>query len=152
MPSGIWRRWRGAAERPVSSGGRASGGDPEGDGDPSLGIPTVKDRIVQAAVKRVIEPIFEHAFLPMSYGFRPGRGCKDALREVDGLLQAGYTYVVDADLAQYFDTIPHEALMARVEERISDGRLLELLRAWLRQDVVRSWRAGRRPGVRPRAR
>jgi RNA-directed DNA polymerase len=97
---------------------------PKGTGTRPLGIPTVKDRIVQAAVKRVIEPIFEHAFLPMSYGFRPGRGCKDALREVDGLLQAGYTYVVDADLAQYFDTIPHAALMARIEERISDGRLL----------------------------
>ena len=109
---------------------------PKGTGTRPLGIPTVKDRIVQAAVKRVIEPIFEHQFLPMSYGFRPGRGCKDALREVDGLLQAGYTYVVDADLAQYFDTIPHEALLARIEERISDGRLLELLRAWLCQDVV----------------
>ena len=109
---------------------------PKGTGTRPLGIPTVKDRIVQAAVKRVIEPIFEHAFLAMSYGFRPGRGCKDALREVDGLLQAGYIYVVDADLAQYFDTIPHEALLARVEERISDGRLLDLLRAWLRQEVV----------------
>lgn len=109
---------------------------PKGTGTRPLGIPTVKDRIVQAAVKRVIEPIFEHTFLPMSYGFRPGRGCKDALREVDGLLQAGYTYVVDADLAQYFDTIPHAALLARIEERISDGRLLDLLRAWLCQDVV----------------
>lgn len=109
---------------------------PKGTGTRPLGIPTVKDRIVQAAVKRVIEPIFEHQFLPMSYGFRPGRGCKDALREVDGLIREGYTYVVDADLAQYFDTIPHEALLARVEERISDGRLLDLLRAWLRQDVV----------------
>ncbi|MDZ7750261.1 MAG: reverse transcriptase domain-containing protein [Gammaproteobacteria bacterium] len=72
----------------------------------------------------------------MSYGFRPGRGCKDALREVDGLVREGYTHVVDADLAQYFDTIPHEALMARVEDRISDGRILDLLRAWLRQDVA----------------
>jgi RNA-directed DNA polymerase len=102
-----------------------------------LGIPTVKDRIVQMAVKLVIEPIFEHGFLPMSYGFRPGRGCKDALREVDGWLKAGYTHVVDADLAGYFDAIPHARLMDRIKERISDGRLLALLEAWLKQDVVR---------------
>ena len=107
-----------------------------------LGIPTVKDRIVQTAVKRVIEPIFEKEFLPMSYGFRPGKGCKDALREVDGYLKGGYTHVVDADLKGYFDSIPHERLKARVEEHISDGRLLELLAGWLRQDIVKglqSW-------------
>ena len=101
-----------------------------------LGIPTVKDRIVQTAVKLVIEPIFENEFLPMSYGFRPGRGCKDALREVDGLIKEGYTHVVDADLAGYFDSIPHEKLEARLEERIGDGRLLGLLAGWLRQDVM----------------
>jgi RNA-directed DNA polymerase len=101
-----------------------------------LGIPTVKDRIVQTAVKRVIEPIFEKEFLPMSYGFRPGRGCKDALREVDEWLKKGYTHVVDADLKSYFDSIPHARLEARIEERISDGRLLELLAGWLRQDIV----------------
>jgi RNA-directed DNA polymerase len=101
-----------------------------------LGIPTVKDRIVQTAVKQVIEPIFEHAFAPMSYGFRPGRSCKDALREVDACLKAGYTHVVDADLKAYFDSIPHERLMARVRERISDGRVLALLDAWLKQDVL----------------
>ena len=102
-----------------------------------LGIPTVKDRIVQAAVKRVIEPIFEREFLPMSYGFRPGRGCKDALREVDGYLKGGYTHVVDADLKGYFDSIPHKLLKERIEEHISDGRLLELLAGWLRQDIVK---------------
>lgn len=102
-----------------------------------LGIPVVKDRIVQGAAKRVIEPIFEQAFLPMSYGFRPGRGCKDALREVQSLLDAGYTHVVDADLQGYFDSIPHDKLMSRIEEKISDGRLLALLRAWLEQDIVR---------------
>lgn len=101
-----------------------------------LGIPTVKDRIAQSAVKRVIEPIFEHAFLPMSYGFRPDRGCKDALREVDGLLKAGYTHVVDADVQGYFDTIPHERLMAQVEAYVSDSRILDLLRAWLAQGIV----------------
>ena len=102
-----------------------------------LGIPTVKDRIVQTAVKRVIEPIFEREFLPMSYGFRPGRGCKDALREVDGYLKGGYTHVVDADLKGYFDSIPHKLLKERIEEHISDGRLLELLAGWLRQDIVK---------------
>ena len=101
-----------------------------------LGIPTVKDRIVQAAVKQVIEPIFEQEFLSVSYGFRPGRGCKDALREVDEWLKKGYTHVVDADLKSYFDSIPHARLKERIEERISDGRLLELLAGWLRQDIV----------------
>lgn len=102
-----------------------------------LGIPTVKDRIVQTAVKRVIEPIFEHAFLPTSYGFRPGRGCKDALREVDSLIKGGYTHVVDADLASYFDSIPKQRLLERVAEHISDGRILTLLEAWLQQDIVK---------------
>jgi RNA-directed DNA polymerase len=101
-----------------------------------LGIPTVKDRIAQAAVKRVIEPIFEREFLPTSYGFRPGRGCKDALRAVDTLLKKGHCHVVDADLKSYFDSIPHARLQARIEERISDGRLLELLAGWLHQDIV----------------
>lgn len=107
-----------------------------------LGIPTVKDRIVQAAVKRVIEPIFEHEFLATSYGFRPGRGCKDALREVDRWLKQGYTHVVDADLRSYFDSIPHEGLMARIEAHLSDGRLLDLLAGWLGQEIVQelaSW-------------
>ncbi|MGH8470650.1 MAG: reverse transcriptase domain-containing protein [Gammaproteobacteria bacterium] len=75
-----------------------------------LGIPTVKDRIVQTAVKLVIEPIFEAQFCPMSYGFRPGRSCKEALRAVEGLLREGYPFVVDADLKGYFDSIPHERL------------------------------------------
>jgi RNA-directed DNA polymerase len=102
-----------------------------------LGIPTVKDRIVQTAVKRVIEPIFEQEFLPMSYGFRPGKGCKDALREVDRYLKEGYTHVVDADLKGYFDSIPHPLLKERIEEHISDGRLLEILAGWLGQDIVK---------------
>jgi RNA-directed DNA polymerase len=111
---------------------------PKGDGRTRpLGIPTVKDRVVQTAVKFVLEPIFEATFRPMSYGFRPGRGCRDALREVDQLIKEGYTFVVDADLESYFDTIPHERLMQRVEERISDGRVLGLLRSWLGQEVMR---------------
>src|SRR3989339_1099625 len=108
-----------------------------GSGLSGLGIPTVKDRVVQTAVKRVIEPIFEMEFLPMSYGFRPGKGCKDALREVDRYLKEGYTHVVDADLKGYFDSIPHPQLKERIEERISDGRLLELLAGWLKQDIVK---------------
>ena len=111
---------------------------PKGDGQTRpLGIPTVKDRVVQAAVKLVLEPIFEFQFLATSYGFRPGQGCKDALREVDGLLKAGYTYVVDADLKGYFDSIPHDRLMARVEEYVSDGRVLGLLEGWLKQDILK---------------
>jgi RNA-directed DNA polymerase len=101
-----------------------------------LGIPAVKDRVVQTAVKLVIEPIFEHGFLEGSYGFRPGRGCHGALREVDRMIQEGFTFVVDADLEGYFDSIPHERLMQRVEERISDGRILQLLRGWLGADIL----------------
>jgi RNA-directed DNA polymerase len=110
---------------------------PKGDGRTRpLGIPTVKDRIVQTAVKFVLEPIFEVTFRPSSYGFRPGRGCRDALREVAQLIADGYTFVVDADFESYFDTIPHERLMQRVEERVSDGRILRLLRSWLDQDIM----------------
>ena len=101
-----------------------------------LGIPAVKDRIVQTALKRVIEPIFEAEFHDHSYGFRPGRGCKDALREVAEWLKEGYTHVVDADIKGYFDNIPHDKLLARVAERISDGRILELIERYLNQDVM----------------
>jgi RNA-directed DNA polymerase len=75
-------------------------------------------------------------FLETSYGFRPGRGCHDALREVDGLIKQGFTHAVDADLAAFFDSIPHERLMERVEARISDGRVLDLLRGWLKADIL----------------
>jgi RNA-directed DNA polymerase len=111
---------------------------PKGDGRTRpLGIPAVKDRIVQTAVKFAIEPIFEAAFRPTSYGFRPGRGCHDALREVDRLIKDGLAVVVDADLEGYFDSIPHERLMEQVSERLSDGRVLDLLRGWLGQDILR---------------
>jgi len=110
---------------------------PKGDGRTRpLGIPTVKDRIVQQAVRLVIEPIFESGFCDGSYGFRPERGCHDALREVDRLLKEGYTHVVDADLRSYFDTIPHARLMSRVGERVSDGRVLDLIRGWLTADIL----------------
>jgi RNA-directed DNA polymerase len=110
---------------------------PKGDGKTRpLGIPTVKDRIVQTALKMVIEPIFEVQFRPGSFGFRPGRGCKDALREVDRLLKEGYTHVVDADLKSYFDTIPHDRLMALVEGSISDSRVLALIDGFLQQEIM----------------
>ncbi len=80
-----------------------------------LGIPTVRDRVVQTALRAVLEPIFERDFAAQSYGFRPNRGCKDALRRVDTLLRAGYNWVVDADLKSYFDTIPHSALIGASE-------------------------------------
>lgn len=101
-----------------------------------LGIPTVRDRTVQAALRNVIEPIFEREFAEHSYGFRPGRGCKDALRVVDRLLKDGHLYVVDADLKSYFDTIPQDRLMQRVGERVADGRVLELIESFLKQGVM----------------
>jgi RNA-directed DNA polymerase len=103
-----------------------------------LGIPTVEDRVVQTAVRNVIEPIFENIFAEQSYGFRPGRGAKDALRRVDHLLNAGKVWVVDADLKGYFDSIPQDKLLAAVAEQISDGALLDLLGKMLRQGVMES--------------
>ena len=101
-----------------------------------LGIPTVRDRVVQAAVRHVLEPIFEKEFAQHSYGFRPRRGCKDALRRVDQLLKDGYVFVVDADLKSYFDTIPHEPLMALVRDRIADGRVLSLIESFLKAGIL----------------
>jgi len=101
-----------------------------------LGIPSVRDRVVQAAVRLVIEPIFESVFAPHSYGFRPGRGCKDALREVDRLLKAGYTHILDADVKAYYDSIPHSPLLADVRHYIADGRVLGLLEGFLKQDIL----------------
>lgn len=101
-----------------------------------LGIPAVRDRIVQGALRHVLEPIFETDFAEHSYGFRPGRGAKDALRRVDTLLKAGHTCVVDADLKSYFDTIPHDRLMALLKERVADGRALALVESFLRAGVL----------------
>ena len=101
-----------------------------------LGIPAVRDRIVQGAIRNVIEPILEQRFAEHSYGFRPGRGCKDALRRVDELLKRGYNWVVDVDFKSYFDTIPHDKLMERVRERISDGRMLDLIGKYLKAGVM----------------
>ncbi len=101
-----------------------------------LGIPTVTDRVVETAVRMVIEPIFENRFAKHSYGFRPGRGCKDALRRVEELLRAGRTHVVDVDIKGYFDTIRQDRLMALVRERIADGRVLGLIEGFLKQGVM----------------
>jgi RNA-directed DNA polymerase len=107
-----------------------------------LGIPTVRDRVVQTALRMVLEPIFEREFAEHSYGFRPHRGCKDALRRVEELLKAGYTSIVDADLKSYFDTIPHDRLLALVAQQVSDGRILALIEGYLKQGVLdglREW-------------
>ena len=101
-----------------------------------LGIPAVVDRVVQTALRMVIEPIFEREFAPQSYGFRPGRSCKDALRRVDELLQSGYVHVVDIDIKGYFDCIPHERLMKQVKEHIADGRVLGLIEGFLKAKVM----------------
>jgi len=101
-----------------------------------LGVPTVEDRVVQMALRHVIEPIFEQTFAEQSYGFRPGRGAKDALRRVQHLLDAGQVWVVDADIKGYFDNIPQDKLLAAVAERISDGAILELIQGFLKQGVM----------------
>ncbi len=101
-----------------------------------LGIPTIIDRIVQTALRNVIEPIFESEFDPGSYGFRPNRGCHDALEEVERLLAAGFLHVVDVDLRKYFDTIPHRGLMNEVAKRVADGRVLDLIEAYLHQGIL----------------
>jgi RNA-directed DNA polymerase len=98
-------------------------------------VPTVRDRVVQTALRLVLEPIFEPTFAPHSYGFRPHRSAKHALRRVVMLLRAGYRYVVDADLQAYFDSIPHAPLCARVASKVSDRRVLALVEAFLQQPI-----------------
>jgi len=105
-----------------------------------LGIPTVRDRVVQGSLRKVLEPIFEKGFSEESYGFRPGRGCKDALRRVVRLLRAGHEWVVDADIKGYFETIPHDKLMERIKEKVADGRVLRLLEIFLKQGIIEDMR------------
>jgi RNA-directed DNA polymerase len=109
-----------------------------------LGIPVVRDRVVQTALRNVMEPIFERDFAGQSYGFRPGRGAKDALRRVEELLKGGSHWVVDADIKGYFDSIPHHKLMEKVAIKISDGRVLKLIESYLKAgvfEVCKGWEA-----------
>jgi RNA-directed DNA polymerase len=101
-----------------------------------LGLPCVRERVVQTALKQVVEPIFEATFHPWSFGFRPGVGCKDALREVNRSLKEGYCHVVDADIKSYFDQIDRALLMDRLREHIADGPLLDLFEKFLQQGVM----------------
>jgi RNA-directed DNA polymerase len=105
-------------------------------GERPLGIPGVRDRVVQTAAKLVLEPIFEADFLDASHGFRPRRSALDALDVVEEALERGLTAVYDADLKGYFDSIPHDKLMACVEHRIADGAVLKLIRQWLRAPIM----------------
>ncbi|MET3276102.1 group II intron reverse transcriptase/maturase [Bradyrhizobium diazoefficiens] len=106
-----------------------------GGGERPLGIPTIRDRVVQAAAKIVLEPIFEADFEDGAYGYRPRRNAVDAVKEVHRLMCRGYTDVVDADLSKYFDTIPHSDLLKSVARRIVDRNVLRLIKLWLRVPV-----------------
>jgi RNA-directed DNA polymerase len=109
-----------------------------------LGIPVVRDRVVQTALRNVLEPIFERDFAAQSYGFRPGRGTRDALRRVEELLEEGNHWVVDADIKGYFDSIPHQQLMEKIGKKISDGRVLKLIESYLKAGVMetgKGWEA-----------
>jgi group II intron reverse transcriptase/maturase len=101
-----------------------------------LGIPTIRDRVVQQALKNVIEPIFEAVFLDSSFGYRPGKNAKQAIERIEGIRDGGHEWVVDADIKAFFDTVDHEKLIDAVAERISDGRVLRLIRAFLRADIM----------------
>lgn len=116
---------------------------PDG-GKRPLGIPTIRDRVVQMAAKIVLEPIFEADFCECSYGFRPKRSAHDAVEAVANALVTGHAQVIDADLSKYFDTIPHAKLLAVVAERISDGAVLALIKQWLKASVVEEEEDGTR--------
>ncbi|MDZ7640068.1 MAG: group II intron reverse transcriptase/maturase [Bryobacterales bacterium] len=122
-----------------------------GGGERPLGIPTIRDRVVQTAVKLILEPIFEVDLEPNAYGYRPGRSARDAIQQVHRAMCLGRTDVVDADLSKYFDTIPHADLMKSVARRIADGRVLHLIKMWLEvpveerdKDGHRRWTGGKR--------
>ncbi len=115
-----------------------------GGGERPLGIPTIRDRVVQTAAKLVIEPIFEADLEPNAYGYRPKRSARDAIRKVHGLLCEGYTDVVDADLSKYFDTIPHRELLQCVARRIVDRDVLRLIKMWLTVPVEERDENGKR--------
>jgi RNA-directed DNA polymerase len=114
-------------------------------GERPLGIPTLRDRVIQTAAKLILEPIFEADFLDVSYGYRPGRSAHDALKAIQGGLEKGRTSVLDADLKGYFDSIPHDKLMACVEMRIADGSVLKLIRQWLSAPILEKPKDKHRP-------
>jgi RNA-directed DNA polymerase len=120
-PSAVRRQW---IPKPGNAQGRP------------LGIPTVRDRIVQSALRHVLEPIWEVTFADQSYGFRPGRSCKDALRRVDELLRAGFTWIVEADIQSYYDSIERARMLAEVAKEVADGKVLYLVEALLEQPVM----------------
>jgi RNA-directed DNA polymerase len=115
-----------------------------GGGERPLGIPTIRDRVVQTAAKLVLEPIFEADLEPSAYGYRPGRSGNDAVKKVHRLLCQGFTDVVDADLSKYFDTIPHDQMLASVAARIVDRHVLRLIKLWLKTPVEATDADGRR--------
>src|SRR5262250_2470024 len=108
---------------------------PNGEGERALGIPTIRDRVVQTAAKIVLEPIFEADFEDNAYGYRPARGAADAVKDVHRHLSRGYTDVVDADLSRYFDSIPHDDMLKSVARRIADGSVLRLIKLWLKAPI-----------------
>lgn len=114
-----------------------------------LGIPTVRDRVVQAAARLILEPIFEADFLDASYGYRPGRQAHEALAAIERNVQEGYAEIYDADLQAYFDTIPHDKLLSCVERRVADRSVLRLLRGWLQAPVEDRDETGRPKRSRP---
>lgn len=121
---------------------------PKADGSQRpLGIPTIRDRVAQMAVKLVIEPIFEADFCPNSYGFRPKKSAHGAVDEIAEALHQGYTQVIDADLSKYFDSIPHAKLLAVVAERIVDGAMLHIIKLWLKAPVIGEDKDGTRKNV-----
>src|SRR6202047_257980 len=115
-----------------------------GGGERPLGIPTIRDRVVQTAAKLLLEPIFEADFDPNAYGYRPKRSAQERTQKVHKLLCEGYTDVVDADLSKYFDTIPHSELMQCVARRIVDRDMLRLIKMWLKVPVGSGTRTGNR--------
>ncbi|MGO9021418.1 MAG: group II intron reverse transcriptase/maturase [Syntrophobacteraceae bacterium] len=121
---------------------------PKGNGSQRpLGIPTIRDRVAQMAMKLVIEPIFEADFCDTSYGFRPRKSAHDAVDDVTHTMHKGYTKVIDADLSKYFDTIPHANLMATVAQRISDGAVLHLIQMWLKAPVMEEDKDGTKRNI-----
>ena len=140
------RHQEGPDREDVKSQHHATGDIPKpgGNGERPLGIPTIRDRTVQAAAKLVIEPIFEAVLDPGAYGYRPKRGGVDAIKEVHALICRGYTDVVDADLSKYLDTIPHRELMHSVARRIVDRNVLHLIRMWLKTPVEERDEHGKR--------